>query len=313
MAPQLLSSNALPYGYVFAGMGTSCSLNLFADSRHQADMLAALAVSEIERIERKYSRYKFDSALSVMNRAAGNGEIVTVDDETAGLLNYAFACHKKSGGLFDITAGVLRRAWNFHSGKLPDPHAVEALLPLIGIDKLIWEPPNLSYSVPDMELDFGGFGKEYAADRLAALLADEGMNHALIDLGGDFFALGPQIDGAPWSIGLRDPYRVETIMHTVALSQGALTTSGDYARSLEIGGRRYSHILNPRTGWPVQGLASVTALAPQCMVAGSVTTIAMLKGRDGIEWLSNLALAHLWVDENGTQGGSLLRTLSVTS
>jgi thiamine biosynthesis lipoprotein len=131
------------------------------------------------------------------------------------------------------------------------------------------------------------------------------VKHGLIDLGGDFFAIGPRINGEPWPIGLRDPHRAGTIMQEVALSQGALTTSGDYERCLEAGGRRYSHILNPQTGWPVQGLASVTALAPQCMVAGSVTTIAMLKGRDGVEWLANLALPHLWVDENGQQGGSL--------
>ena len=221
------------------------------------------------------------------------------------MLDYAFACYKKSDGLFDVTAGVLRRAWTFSSGNLPDDHAVKALLPLIGIDKLIWKTPNLSFSVPGMELDFGGIGKEYAVDRLAGLLADEGVKHGLIDLGGDFFAIGPQINGEPWQIGLHDPHDAGTIMQEVALSRGALTTSGDYERYLEIGGKRFSHILNPRTGWPVQGLASVTALAPQCMLAGSVTTIAMLKGRDGIQWLANLALPHLWVDEDGQQGGSL--------
>ena len=220
---------------------------------------------------------------------------------------------KKVAAFSTSTAGVLRRAWKFSSGRLPDEQDVKALLPLIGTDKLIWKPPNLSFSVAGMELDFGGIGKEYAVDRLATLLADEGVKHALIDLGGDFFAIGPQIDGEPWPIGLRDPHRAGTILQEVALSQGALTTSGNYQRCLEIGGRRYSHILNPQTGWPAQGLASVTAFAPQCMVAGSVTTIAMLKGRDGIEWLANLALAHLWVDENGQQGEAYLSTHAVSN
>ena len=123
------------------------------------------------------------------------------------MLDYAFASYKKSCGLFDVTVGVLRLAWNFSSGRLPDDEAVKALLPLVGIDKLIWKPPNLGFSVRGMELDFGGIGKEYAVDRLAALLAAERVRHALIDLGGDFFChratnqrrtLADRLTRSPW-------------------------------------------------------------------------------------------------------------------
>jgi thiamine biosynthesis lipoprotein len=268
-------------------------------------MAAALAMAEVERIEKKYSRYDQESTLSIINRAAGGGGTVTLDDETALLVEFAFACHEKSGGLFDITAGVLRRAWNFGSEKLPGADAVDALLPLIGMDKVVWQPPCLSFAVAGMELDFGGIGKEYAVDRLATLLAGEGVTHGLIDLGGDLFALGPHPDGEPWRIGLRNPINPAAAVREIALVRGALATSGDYERCIQADGRRYSHILNPITGWPVEGLASVTVLAARCMAAGSATTIAMLKGKGGIQWLADLGAPHHWLDEAGRQGGNL--------
>lgn len=276
-------------------------------------MLAALAIAEVERIQEKYSRYDAGSFLSQINRTAGTGAAISLDEESAALMDYAFSCYQKSDGLFDITGGVLRQVWNFSSGRLPTSEAVEQLLPLIGMDKLLWDRPQLAFARTGMEIDLGGIGKEYAADRVAALLKEEGVEHALIDLGGDFFALGPQSDGHPWSIALRDPHHASSILGTVHLTQGGLATSGDYERCILLDGRRYSHILNPQTGWPARGLASVTVVAPQCMVAGALTTIAMLKQRDGIAWLSAMDLPHLWVDEEGDRGGTLsLESLNTT-
>jgi thiamine biosynthesis lipoprotein len=278
---------------------------LYAHSQERADMLAALAIAEVERINDKYSRYSPVSFLSQLNRSAGSGETVMVDDETAALLDYAFACFAKSGGLFDITAGVLRRAWNFASGRLPEADAIRLLLPRIGMEKLFWKRPYLRFTAQGMEIDLGGIGKEYAVDRVASLLAEEGVEHGFVELGGDFFAWGPHPDGRPWPIGIRDPHRESEIAGVVAIECGALATSGDYARCIEAGGKRYSHILNPRTGWPATGLSSVTATAAQCMVAGSLTTIALLKGREGIHWLAAMGQPHLWMDEEGRNGGTL--------
>jgi len=292
------------HAYSFRAMGTICTLQLYADSLAQADMAAAWALAEVERIEAKYSRYSESSTLSSINRAATKGEPVAVDEETAGLFEFAFACHQKSKGLFDITSGILRRAWDFSSGKLPDGSAVSALLPFIGMDKLLWRPPHLIFLQPGMELDFGGIGKEYAVDRLGSLLNSAGIMRGLVDLGGDLVALGPHPDGQPWRIGLRNPDDPTDIAETVALSCGALATSGDYERRIEIDGVRYCHILNPYTGWPVRGLSSVTVVAPQCMEAGSVATIAILKGYEGIPWLACQNLSHCWIDEQGQKGRS---------
>jgi len=291
--------------YTFRAMGTRCSLHLFAASEAEAGMLAALAVAEVERIEKKYSRYDENSSLSLINRKAAVGDSVRVDEETAGLIDFAMACFDKSGGLFDISSGILRRAWNFSSRRLPADESITALLPCVGLEKLIWRRPELSFSIAGMELDLGGIGKEYAVDRLASILAAEGVTQGMIDLGGDFFVLGPRPGGAPWKIGLRDPDIAGRLIDTVPISEGALATSGDYERCITIDGRRYSHILDPRTGWPVPGLSSVTVLAPHCMVAGALSTTAILKGSDGVNWLSDLGVSHRWVDDQGRQGGDL--------
>ncbi|MDE1901117.1 MAG: FAD:protein FMN transferase [Alphaproteobacteria bacterium] len=304
--PQLLvypSCRPALFSYSFKAMGTLCSLHLSCAQREQADMYAASAIAEVERIEKKYSRYLPDSVVSHVNRQAHVGKAVTLDEETAELLNYAFVCYQKSDGLFDVTSGLLRRVWNFSSPVLPDDADIRRLLPFIGMHKLVWNAPRLSFLVSGMELDFGGIGKEYAVDRLASLLADDGLESGVIDLGGDFFALGPQANGQPWKIGLRDPNNADKIAAVVTLSRGGLATSGNYERCLRIDGKRYGHILNPKTGWPVQGLSSVTVAAPECMVAGSLTTIAVLKGDAGIEWLSNTGMPHRWIDESGQQGG----------
>lgn len=290
----------------FDALGTACVIHLEAVAAEVAQQAAGAAIEEVERIEQRYSRYRDDSTLAAINRVAAAGGSIAVDDETAVLLDYAFACHRMSGGLFDITSGVLRRAWDFSSDRLPAAAEVEALLPRIGMDKLLWQKPRLSFLTPGMELDFGGIGKEYAADRAAAVCRAHGMAHGLIDLGGDICVLGPRADGSPWRIGIRDPQAPAQALAVLEIADGALATSGNYERYIDHEGRRYCHILNPQTGWPTQGLSSVSVWASHCLLAGSLASVALLKGEAGKAWLAELAVAHLWVAEVGHQGGSLL-------
>ena len=287
--------------YSFPAMGSDCVLHLFGASAQ----IAAAAEAEVVRIEQRYSRFQPDSLLSEINRVAAAGGALDVDDETAALLDYALAAHRKSAGAFDITIGILRRAWNFSSGQLPENAAVDRLLPFVGLDKLHWQRPRLSFPVPGVELDFGGIGKEYAADRAATICAEAGVVHGLVDLGGDLRAIGPQANGAAWEVHLRDPRRSGATLAILPLARGGLATSGDYERCVVLDGRRYSHILDPRTGWPVHGLASVTVIAESCLVAGSLATIAMLKGHDGAAWLQQLGVACAWCAVDGRTGGSL--------
>jgi thiamine biosynthesis lipoprotein len=150
-----------------------------------------------------------------------------------------------------------------------------------------------------MELDFGGLGKEYAADRAVEVCIDLGARHGFIDLGGDIRVIGPQPNGLPWRIGIRHPRDADQLVAEIELSNGALATSGDYERFMEVDGRRYCHILDPRTGWPAHGLSSVTVIADRCLVAGSLSTSAMLKGKAGAAWLQGLAVRHVVIDKQG--------------
>ncbi len=263
-------------------MGSACALHAFAPDADAAHALFVAARADIERLEQRYSRYRPDSLLSAINRCADAGGFAVVDDETAGLLDYADACHRQSDGLFDITSGLLRLAWRFDDGRLPKTAELGRLLERVGWEKLRWERPVLGFE-PGMALDLGGIVKEYAADRVAALFLERGTPHALVNLGGDVRIAGPQADGQPWRVGIRHPRRPDALLDTLSLAAGGVATSGDYERCRIIDGVRYSHILNPKTGWPVRHLAAVTVVADFCVVAGSASTIAMLKEENGAD------------------------------
>jgi len=283
----------------FFALGSDCTLHLACDHEGLAEEAFAAAIQEIARIEARYSRYRSDNLLSTINAVALAGGYTTVDDETASLLDYAFACFRLSNGLFDVTSGLLRQAWDFSSGRLPNPDVIEGLLPCIGLDKVTWRKPTLAFTCPGMELDFGGLGKEYAVDRATEICQATGIRHGLVDLGGDIRMIGERHDGEPWSIGIRHPREPEDAVACVRLRYGALATSGDYERFMEVDGVRYCHLLNPKTGWPAQGLASVSVIADTCLAAGSLATIAMLKGDGGAAWLNALGVRYLCVDDKG--------------
>lgn len=287
-------------------MGSPCELKLYSDSRGRARHIAGRVVEEVERLEAKYSRYREESLLSQINRLAHTGGSMTMDPETAGLLDYVATCWEQSHGLFDVTSGLLRKAWKFKGHGLPDPDAIKRLLGHVGWHRLCWQNPIISFPEPGLELDFGGAVKEYAVDRVAALCWDAGIRHGLINLGGDIKIIGPHPGGQPWAIGIRNPRDPEGIDRTVYLKRGAMASSGDYERCIVVDGKRYGHVLNPKTGWPVSGLASVSVVAEFCVVAGSASTIAMLMESEGPEWLKSLGVTHFWVDIDGHQGGNLM-------
>jgi len=282
----------------FEAMASRCEIKLSAPDALTADVLVRQAIEEVQRIETKYSRYRPDSIVSRINAAAGRSA-VECDSETGALMAYADALHGASEGLFDITSGVLRRAWDFRHPQLPKADVLEPLLALVGWHKVDCGSDGVFLQQAGMEIDFGGFGKEYAADRAAALLIDAGVRHGYVNLGGDMRFIGPQMNGRPWSIGIQDPRDPESVMASIPVSQGALTTSGDYERYFELDGERYCHILNPRTGMPVRFWRSVSVLAPMAIAAGSCSTIAMLKQEDGLNFLNASDMAYLAVNDQG--------------
>jgi thiamine biosynthesis lipoprotein len=286
-------------------MGSPCEVRL--SGADDAELRAALeaARAEVLRLEAKYSRYRGDSLATRINQSAGDPAGVLVDAETARLLDYAESCWRQSDGAFDATSGILRRAWDWKAARAPSQAELDALLPLVGWEKLRWSAPRLVLPRAGMELDFGGFVKEYAADRVAELCRRRGARHGLVDLGGDLAIVGPHPDGKPWRVGVRDPRSPRRALGSLPVGWGGVATSGDYERGMTVAGVRYGHILDPKTGWPVRGLAAVTVVAPHCLVAGTLTTMAMLRGEAGGEWLDASGAHALWVTESGRIGGSL--------
>ena len=232
-------------------------------------------------------RYRADSVVHEINARAG--EPVDVDDETARLLDFAAALTSLSDGRFDITSGVLRRAWTFDGGsRVPSQTQIDALLPLVGWRKVSWSRPTLQLEA-GMQIDFGGIGKEYAVDTaVASANAIAPGISCLVNFGGDVAVLNPRRDGHSWRVGIESADRPGAARELVALERGALATSGDSRRFLINNGRRYSHILDARTGWPVPHAArSVTVAADTCTQAGSVTTLAMLQGAQAKTFLES--------------------------
>ena len=223
------------------------------------------------------------------------------------LMSYAAALYGASEGLFDITSGVLRKAWDFRRPSVPKAEVLEPLLALVGWQKVACEGEEVHLREAGMEIDFGGFGKEYAADRAAALLIEAGVRHGYVNLGGDMRFIGPRLDGRPWSIGIQDPRDPDAVVASIPISQGALATSGDYERYFELDGQRYCHILDPRTGMPVRHWRSVSVMAPMAIAAGSCSTIAMLKQQGGLNFLNASDMGYLTVDD---QGQMLYRDIS---
>jgi thiamine biosynthesis lipoprotein len=293
----------------FHAMAAENDLQLWSPDVSRAQRAADAAITDVRRIEAKYSRYLADSVTTRINEAAG-GPAVAIDTETVALLRYADHCFALSGGLFDITSGVLRRVWDFkrRPPRLPDDAALAATIPLVDWAGVEWDGDSIRLPRAGMEIDFGGIGKEYAADRAATICADHGIRHGLVNLAGDVRVLGPQADGTPWRIGIVHPRRPGATIAGLELAAGAVATSGDYERFFELDGRRYCHILNPHTGRSVTHWQSVSVVAPLCVVAGSCATIAMLREGGASDFLDAQGVEWLGVAPDGSAHGPMARS-----
>lgn len=287
-------------------MGCPCTLHLETHDESAARTVFAAVTAECARLDRKYSHYRDDSLVARIATSAGSG--IEVDSETADLLDFAAALHAQSSGLFDITAGRLTRLWDAQDGCLPDKAEVAAALAATGWERVQWRRPVLRLGVSGMRLDLGGIVKEYAADRCARLCRDMNLDSGVVDLGGDLALVGPHHDGSPWIVGIKAPRMPGQAAARIELPRGGLATSGDYERALIVDGRRYSHIVDPRSGEPVRSFASVSVVADSCLVAGAAATLAMLLGTDrGGAYLRELGLPHLVISDDGSVGGDIAR------
>jgi len=275
----------------FTAMASPCQVLIDTDDKKHAEQLAKIAQAEALRIEKEFSRYRKDNLIYRINHS--NGQPIEVNRELAGLLDYATSCYEISDGLFDITSGILRKVWNFDcSNNIPTQEQITPLLKNIGWDKVTWNAHF--FSLPkDMEIDLGGIGKEYAVDRSKQLLETKTNCSFLINYGGDLFTNKPRKNKQGWLVGVEDPQHPignsnQQTSKLYELSRGAMATSGDSKRYLLKAGIRYSHILNPKTGWPItRAPHSITVVSSTCTEAGILSTLAMLQEKIAKKFLEN--------------------------
>ncbi len=278
-----------PWGYMgkFSAMASPCELLIESRDEAVANAMMHLACKEAARIEQKYSRFIEGNLLWLINHS--QGKAIDIDIETANLLQFAQHCYQMSEGRFDITAGPLISQWRFDDKSQPPTEtALEQARQFVGFSRV--ELNQTQLTIPKgMTLDFGGIGKEYAADRVAQQLASMWQEIAvLVNFGGDIACpIAKADDNSPWQVGIENPQALNHAAAMISIRQGGLATSGDTRRFLEHRGRRFGHIINPRDGYPVEGAPrSVTVLANNCTTAGMLATMAMLEGVDAENFLN---------------------------
>jgi len=268
----------------FEAMASPCEVLVDTDGEADARGVVGAVAAEAARVEEKLSRYRPGNPIDAINNAGGSP--VSVDDEIAGLLDFADRCWTLSDGRFDITSGVLRRVWKFDgSDQVPGGDQVAVVLESVGWEKVGWQEPWIKLP-QGMEIDLGGIGKEYAVDRALQLAVDAAGAPVVVNFGGDLAISGPRRDDSAWDVGVENPQAEAAAVTAMALRDGALATSGDARRFLVKDGVRYGHILDPTTGWPVaHAPRSVTVHAGTCTEAGLLATLAMLEGADAEAFL----------------------------
>jgi thiamine biosynthesis lipoprotein len=274
----------------FAAMASPCELLIETQDPLLANHLTSLAYKESQRIEQKFSRYLPNNLMANINH--NKGKAVAIDDETFRLLEFSNSCFELSDGMFDITSGILRKAWKFDgSDNVPTPNAVKVLMPHIGWQKVKYTQSSITLA-KGMELDFGGIGKEYAVDCVAKLCAESAPTTSIVvNFGGDIQVTRPRHNKQPWHIGIENPEDDNSTNKVLKIISGGLATSGDARRYLLKAGKRYSHILNPETGYPIENAArSVTVSAPHCIQAGLLATLALLNGVNAEAFLEDQAV-----------------------
>lgn len=273
----------------FRALGTMCEVQ-YAANDAQAVAFERAAVAWVTAFEAKYSRFRPDSLISRINAAAGR-EWVAVDAEMEGMMKLCDTLHFMTQGVLDPTALPLMHLWNYKAEKPRVPSATEiaAARALVGWKKVQRTAGKVFLPEAGMALDFGGFGKEYAVDMVAQIAVENGLSCALVDFGHDLRAIGIPPGRPAWHIGLEDPQKPGATAGSMAVVGKGVASSGDYLRCFVVDGKRYGHIIDPRTGWPVaNGCVQATVVAGTCLQAGVLSTTAFVLGvPKGVEFIQS--------------------------
>lgn len=283
-------------------MGSAFEFIIIA-SPLQGEKLLDECVEEVKRLERLLTEFSTSSETSMINQNAG-GQPVQVSEEAFQLLKRSIDISKLTQGAFDISAGAIRKLYNFKGQEFefPNDKKVRTALRKVGFEKIALRDHNfVRLQREGMHIGFGGIGKGYAADKVKSLLKAKGIESAVINASGDLTAWGQRLDGSPWRVGIADPDQKDKMMLWIPVIDASVATSGDYEQYFERGGIRYSHTIDPRTGKPVKGIKSVTVISPSAELCDSLATAVFIMGVEvGLHLIGQLPKTHALIinDQN---------------
>jgi thiamine biosynthesis lipoprotein len=277
------------FGRAIDLMGTRVSVELWSEDPNAGRALVEEVLDEYRSVDERMSTYKATSDVSAVNAQAALAP-VPVDSDLFELLQRAIRLSELSGGAFDITYESVGYLYDFRAQRLPSEPEIAARLAQVNYRLVVLDAiqSSVKFTQPGVRINLGGIAKGYAVEHAAALLKRRGIEHALLNAGGDTRVLGDR-HGQPWIVGIRHPRAAGEVVTRLPLVDEAISTSGDYERFFEQDGRRYHHILNPATGQPTQGILSATVIGPDAtMTDGLSTAVFVLGVRAGLELIERL-------------------------
>ena len=281
-APPVLVESGAPVERAWPVMGTMLYVSVWDADEARAVATLREARAAVMRVDSLMSNYRDDSDVSRVNRAAGSGTWVSVSSETIEVLTAALAYARESAGAFDPTIGPVVDVWGFYRerGAMPELAALDSARALTGWHRVEIDGARVRLPRAGMRLDFGAIAKGHAVDRALQAARRAGATRLMVDLGGNIGVLGRAPDGDAWSFGLAHPRDPESPFAVMRIEGGAIATSGDYERFFMHDGVRYAHIVDPRSGWPVNGVASVSVWAPSGIESDGWSTTLFVLGRE---------------------------------
>lgn len=285
-------------------MGSAFAFTAIHESESVAKDAVEAAANEVARIEHMISSWRPDSETSNINRNAGF-QPVAVPDELYNLIRRSMKISKITGGAFDITYAGLDAVWHFDGRKMemPSDSVLRASVSKVGYEKIVLDPVDKTVFLPDsgMKIGFGGIGKGYAANRAKAVMLKYGVNAGAVNAGGDLLTWGVQANGKDWVIGVVHPRNTDQLLAWVNVNNKSVVTSGDYEKFVVIDGRRYGHILNPKTGRPCRGVISATVVCADAEIGDAIATSIFVLGPDqGLKLVNMLnGIEAIIVDDDG--------------
>lgn len=292
------------YRKVLKLMGNRFEITVVADHEKWANKRIEEAIAEIQRIEKLLTTFDESSQTNLINRNAGVAP-VKVDKEVFDIILRAQRISDVTQGAFDITYGsVDKKLWNFDKNmtSLPDAATAKRLVSLINYKNVVLDEKKGTVFLKEkgMRIGFGGIGKGYAAERAKYILQQNGVTSGIVNAAGDLAAWGYQPDGKEWTIGIADPNAARDPLSYLTITNMAIATSGNYEKFIMIGGKKYSHTINPKTGLPVTGIKSVTIISPNAEIADAMATPVMIMGvKVGLDMVNQVkGLACVIIDDN---------------